>query len=90
MSEKNQAISPEQLELYYQAKIKEAKAGGYYLNPDEFFTKAVLEGVLQNEVRYGYGVCPCRLAAGVKEKDLDMVCPCDYRDADVSQFGTCY
>lgn len=86
----NQGISPEKLEKYFQDKTKEAKVGGYFLNPDEDFTKSVLEGVLQNEVRYGYGACPCRLAEGIKEKDLDMVCPCDYRDADVSQFGTCY
>jgi len=87
MSEK---ISPEKLENYFQVKTKEAKQGGYLFNPDEAFTKSVLEGILQNEDRYGYGACPCRLASGNKEQDLDMVCPCDYRDSDLSRYGTCY
>jgi ferredoxin-thioredoxin reductase catalytic chain len=30
------------------------------------------------------------LAEGVKSEDLDIICPCDYRDADVSQYSTCY
>ena len=34
--------------------------------------------------------CPCRLASGKKIKDLDIICPCDYRDSDLSEFGTCY
>lgn len=86
----SQKVSPEKLESYFQTKTKEAKQGGYLFNPDEEFTKSVLEGILQNEARYGYGACPCRLASGNKEQDLDMVCPCDYRDSDLSRFGTCY
>ena len=30
------------------------------------------------------------LASGKKEEDLDIICPCDYRDPDVSQYGACY
>ena len=51
---------------------------------------ALVEGLLVNEDRYGYWACPCRLAAGVKELDLDIICPCDYRDADVDEWGACY
>src|SRR4030065_542109 len=25
-----------------------------------------------------------------KEEDLDIVCPCDYRDPDLDEYGTCY
>jgi len=25
-----------------------------------------------------------------KEKDLDIVCPCDYRDQDITEFNACY
>jgi ferredoxin-thioredoxin reductase catalytic subunit len=45
---------------------------------------------LVNERRYGYRACPCRLAAGVKEADLDIICPCDYRDADINDYDACY
>ena len=34
--------------------------------------------------------CPCRLSVGIKEEDLDIICPCDYRDADLDEFGACY
>jgi ferredoxin-thioredoxin reductase catalytic subunit len=49
-----------------------------------------LEGLKTNEDRYGYPVCPCRLASGTLEIDRDVICPCDYRDPDVAQYGACY
>jgi rubrerythrin len=30
------------------------------------------------------------LAEGVKTDDLDIICPCDYRDADLSDYHACY
>lgn len=68
----------------------EAKAGGYNLNPDAGFAKDLLRSLLVNEKRYGYRVCPCRLASSVKEDDVDIICPCDYRDADIVEYGACY
>lgn len=49
-----------------------------------------MEGLLINEKRYGYWSCPCRLASGDKIEDLDIIYPCDYRDADVLEYGVCY
>jgi ferredoxin-thioredoxin reductase catalytic subunit len=69
---------------------REAEAGGYHLNPDVQFTKELIEGIVVNEERYGYRACPCRLAAGDKTEDLDIICPCDYRDPDLSEYGACY
>ncbi|MFH0897751.1 MAG: ferredoxin-thioredoxin reductase catalytic domain-containing protein [Candidatus Bathyarchaeota archaeon] len=63
---------------------------GYNLNPDVEFTKQLIKSLLINEKRYGYWACPCRLASGVKSKDLDIICPCDYRDSDLNQFGSCF
>ena len=37
-----------------------------------------------------FRICPCRLASGDAARDLDIVCPCDYRDDDLSEFGACY
>jgi len=50
----------------------------------------LLEALLQNKERYGYMACPCRLAAGDREKDRDIFCPCEYREPDVAEFGSCY
>jgi ferredoxin-thioredoxin reductase catalytic chain len=74
----------------YLALKKAAEGGGYRLNPDIEFTKNLVRGLLKNEQRYSYPACPCRLASGKKEEDLDIICPCDYRDPDLAQFGTCY
>lgn len=76
-------------DLYKKLK-KEIEEKGYYLNPNVEFTKQLLMGLLVNQKRYGYRACPCRLASGVKKEDLDIICPCDYRDADINQFGYCY
>ncbi len=69
---------------------REAERGGYHLNPDEGFTLGLMDGLLENEARYGYQACPCRLASGTRADDLDIICPCDYRDPDLAEFGTCY
>jgi ferredoxin-thioredoxin reductase catalytic subunit len=68
----------------------EAEGSGYHLNPDAEFTRSLVAGLLINEKRYGYWACPCRLADGEKAADLDIICPCDYRDADLTEYGTCY
>ena len=83
-------ISPEAVDELHQRLDREAKAGGYNLNPDAAFTKGLVEGLLINEARYGYGSCPCRLADGERELDLDIICPCDYRDPDLVDWGACY
>ena len=69
---------------------REAASSGYFLNPDESFTRDLIRGLLTNQDRYGYRACPCRLASGNKAEDLDIICPCDYRDPDLIDFGMCY
>ncbi len=86
----NTAVSQEEIDKLYEQLNKDARAGGYFLNPDIEFTKALIRGLLTNEKRYGYQACPCRLASGVKEEDIDIICPCDYRDADVLECGACF
>jgi ferredoxin-thioredoxin reductase catalytic subunit len=69
---------------------KKGETKGYYLNPDEETTLALCEGLVMNIDEYGYMGCPCRLMEGDKHQDLDVICPCDYRDLDLSEFGACY
>ena len=68
----------------------DAKTYGYYLVPQPELLKGFLEGLKTNEDRYGYPLCPCRLTSGNFEYDRDIICPCDYRDPDVAQYGACY
>lgn len=83
-------IPQTKIDARYDKLNTEAETGGYHLNPDIEFTKDLVEGLLVNEKRYGYPSCPCRLATGKKAEDLDIICPCDYRDADVLEYDTCY
>ncbi len=83
-------ILQEKVDKLYKRLDEEAESSGYHLNPDEEFTIELVEGLLVNEKRYGYWACPCRLASTIKEKDLDIICPCDYRDPDLSEYDTCY
>jgi ferredoxin-thioredoxin reductase catalytic chain len=83
-------VSPEEVERVFRKLDEEAESAGYHLNPDRTFTLGLIEGMLVNERRYGYWACPCRLASGRKSEDLDIICPCDYRDADLSEYGACF
>ena len=69
-------------------KVQEPK--GYFFNNDMEKVYELLQGLLVNKERYGYMACPCRLASGNREKDRDIICPCEYRAPDVKEFGTCY
>jgi ferredoxin-thioredoxin reductase catalytic subunit/rubredoxin len=86
----NLEVDDAEVDDYYQRLKKQVESIGYHLNPDVEFTKSLLKSIIINERRYGYGACPCRLAANDKEEDLDIICPCDYRDPDLDEYNTCY
>ncbi len=75
--------------LYQQLK-KIHEARGYFFNRDMDKTMFLIEGLITNRQRYGYMCCPCRLAKEDAEADRDIICPCDYREADVNEYGSCY
>ena len=83
-------VAPDDVEKLYKKLDSDATKSGYNLNPDPEFSKDLAESLLVNEARYGYQACPCRLAAEDRAEDLDIICPCDYRDSDLDEFGTCY
>ena len=75
--------------LYEQLKkINEKK--GYFFSHNKERTFELIRGLLTNKERYGYMACPCRLAEGDKSVDQDIICPCDYREPDVAEYGSCY
>jgi ferredoxin-thioredoxin reductase catalytic chain len=74
----------------YEALKKAQEPKGYYFSNDKKRVFELLDGLLINKERYGYMVCPCRLASGNRENDKDIICPCVYRKPDVEEFGSCY
>jgi ferredoxin-thioredoxin reductase catalytic subunit len=85
-----QGITTAEIDSLYERLNSEAKAAGYRLNPDIEFTKGLIKSLIINKQRYGYWACPCRLASGEKQDDLDIICPCDYRDSDLNEYDACY
>jgi len=83
-------IADTDIDRLYARLSKEAEAAGYHLNPDIDFTRGLVKSLIINDRRYGYKACPCRLASGNKEADLDIICPCDYRDPDLTEYDACY
>lgn len=82
--------SPVEVDIFLKRLKKETSDAGYCLNPDEDFVRELIAGIMLNELRYGYPSCPCRLASDDKNADLDIICPCDYRDSDLAEYGVCY
>jgi ferredoxin-thioredoxin reductase catalytic subunit len=78
------------VEKLYAMLEKTQTAQGYFFNADRERTMELLEALLKNKDRYGYMVCPCRLASGDRENDKDIICPCVYRAPDVEEYGSCY
>ncbi len=68
----------------------DAEENDYFLCPDEELLDDLIEGLVENKKRYGYPSCPCRDASGLKTYDSDIICPCEYRDVDVDEYGMCY
>lgn len=54
----------------------------FMLNPDEQWIEGVADSVLTNEKKYGMKLCPCRLRDGTFERDLELICPCNFKIQD--------
>jgi ferredoxin-thioredoxin reductase catalytic subunit/rubredoxin len=83
-------ISGKEIDDLFRTLKAEAVASGYFFNPDDAFARDLIRSLVVNRRRYGYLSCPCRLASGSPEEDRDIVCPCDYRDLDISEYGACF
>ena len=77
-------------ETLFEKLKKTQEAKGYYFITEKERVMDLLEALITNKDRYGYMVCPCRLASGDRDKDRDIICPCEYREPDVKEFGSCY
>ncbi|PIE70686.1 MAG: ferredoxin:thioredoxin reductase [Deltaproteobacteria bacterium] len=77
-------------ETLYGMLKKAQEPKGCFFNNDKAHTMKLLQALIDNKARYGYMACPCRLPSGDKEADRDIICPCDYREPDMEEFGSCY
>ncbi|MGW8272635.1 MAG: ferredoxin-thioredoxin reductase catalytic domain-containing protein [Thermodesulfovibrionales bacterium] len=78
------------VEKLYEVLKEAQERKGYQFNRDRDAVIELLRGLLVNAQRYGYMSCPCRLASGDYSRDRDIICPCEYRERDIEEFGSCY
>ena len=69
---------------------KVAERYGWELCDDQDLLTDIIAGLETNYRRYGYFQCPCRDSWGQKDKDRDIICPCDYAAPDIAEYGNCY
>ncbi len=63
----------------------------FMLNPDKTLVDKIMDGLLENEKSHGLKLCPCRLRDGTKERDLKLICPCNFKTQDVwKNEGRCW
>lgn len=68
-----------------------AEKNDFMLNPDKEHVDMILKGVLQNEKKFGLKLCPCRLRDGTRERDLELICPCNFKaDETWAKKGQCW
>jgi ferredoxin-thioredoxin reductase catalytic subunit len=66
-----------------------AKSKGFGLNPDQEIVSSVIKGLIENEKRFGFRYCPCRVLSGDLEKDRALICPCSYHLEELRKWGHC-
>lgn len=63
----------------------------FALNPDRGHVATVAKGVLENERKTGLKLCPCQLRDGTDKRDLELLCPCNFKAQPVwSSKGQCW
>jgi len=74
-----------------QAWEKFTEKNDFKLNPDKEHVDMVIEGLLNNEKKHGLKLCPCRLKDGTRERDLSLICPCNFKIQDTwKNKGMCW
>ncbi|MBD3388336.1 MAG: hypothetical protein GF416_04600 [Candidatus Altiarchaeales archaeon] len=63
----------------------------FRLNPDKEHVDMILDGVLANEKEHGLKLCPCRIRDGTRERDLQLICPCNFKTHETwAEKGQCW
>lgn len=67
-----------------------AQKSGFRLNPDRKVVEMLIEGLFENEKKYGAKYCPCRRITGNLEEDKGKICPCQECREEVEKDGHCH
>lgn len=67
-----------------------AKENGFKLNSNLVIVENIVKRLLENEEKYGYRYCPCRIVSGNKEEDKDKICSCIWHKDEIQEKGRCH
>jgi len=80
--EAKKVIGPAEITLnkgQFRAAIEQlAEKREFQVNPDSEKVAQLLEGVFSNEKNHELKYCPCRLIEKDFDKDLQLICPCNF------------
>ena len=63
----------------------------FTLNPDLSHVDFVADGLLANEQKHGLKLCPCQVRDGSRKRDLELICPCNFKaQANWQKLGRCW
>ena len=54
------------------------KNGTFIINTDKKHVDFIIDGLFHNEKTTGLKLCPCRISDGTRQKDLELLCPCNF------------
>ena len=78
-------------EEYLTALDSYCAGNAFALNADKAHVQAVVDGVYANLEKKGFKYCPCRIQSGDAEKDVELLCPCNFEtQKNWGEVGRCW
>ncbi|SFV61803.1 Rubredoxin [hydrothermal vent metagenome] len=69
---------------------KYIKKNNYALNPDLMMTTNLKVWISEMQATFGQRFCPCFEPSDDKELNKKMMCPCEYVEDEIKEYGTCH
>ena len=70
--------------------VKYAAQKNYVLNPSLMMSKNLEVWLSEMEATFGKRYCPCFEPSGDAVLDKKMMCPCEYIEDEIAEYGTCH
>ncbi len=85
----NSPVGEERFEKIIKEFEEYAGLNGFELNPNREAVERIIQGLLENEKKYGARYCPCRRISGDQAQDQSKVCPCVFHREEIEKNGHC-
>jgi len=69
---------------------KYCEQNGYVINPNWMMATNLKSNLCEMDATFGKRYCPCFEPSGDKELDKKMMCPCEYVEDEIKEYGTCH